>query len=115
MAASVSSRTIGIVSSPPSAVALEPFVQVATDLRDHDLSPGSDGLDRDSGDALEDVSTHDFGADLTWQPTGSATRVSARLDRTIEETTVEDASFSVRTVLGGGMMTALRPDLSAFR
>ena len=122
---------------------LEPFVQVAADLRDYGLSPASDSLDRDSrganaavgliarptpslkaevlvgwmeqdydGDALEDVSTHDLGADLTWQPAGSATRVNARLDRTIEETTVEDASSSVRTVLGGGMTTALRPDLT---
>ncbi|WFM69676.1 outer membrane beta-barrel protein [Halomonas sp. CKK8] len=122
---------------------LEPFFQVAADLRDYDQAVDIDGFDRDSeggnaavgllfkpspsldlellagwleqdydDPALEDVGTWDLGGELSWRPAGSPTRVSARLDRSVEETTVRGASANLRTGVGAQMTTAIRPDLT---
>ncbi|MGM0915301.1 MAG: outer membrane beta-barrel protein [Pseudomonadota bacterium] len=118
---------------------LEPFVQAAIDHRDYD-DPGAIDRDSAGGNAavgliyrpapdltaevlggwmeqdyddsqLEDIETWDVGGELRWQPEESASRVTARLDRSIEETTVEGASGSVRTGVGVQANAALRPDL----
>ncbi|TDR57421.1 hypothetical protein DFP85_101241 [Halomonas ventosae] len=61
---------------------------------------------------LEDVGTWDLGGELSWRPPGSPTRVSARLDRSVQETTVRGASANLRTGAGVQMTTAIRPDLT---
>ncbi|MBB3182598.1 hypothetical protein FHR95_000122 [Halomonas fontilapidosi] len=70
-------------------------------------------LEQDYDDpALEDVATWDLGGELSWHPAGSPTRVIARLDRSVEETTVRGASANLRTGAGAELTTAIRPDLT---
>ncbi|MBB3330465.1 hypothetical protein BDK63_001331 [Halomonas campaniensis] len=119
---------------------LEPFVQAAVDVRDYD-DPGaidrdSEGYNAGAGliyrprtdlhaelmggwmeqdyddPGLDDISTFDAGAELRWQPEGLPNRLIARLDRTIEETTIEGASGNVRTGVSAQLTTAIRPDLT---
>ena len=59
---------------------------------------------------LEDIDTPDFGLDVEWEP-DAATRFSAFLDRTIQETTLFGASGYVRTAFGLGLEKDIRPDL----
>lgn len=113
----------------------EVFFQAATDTRDYDdttAGRNSDGyrlglgLRIKQGDnfdaegflghasqdydaiALKDVNTVYYGASLKWKP-AAQTRVNAKLDRSINETTVTGASGVLETSIGG----RLEHDLSS--
>lgn len=117
----------------------EPFLQFATDTRRYDESPDNNNQKRDSDGyrlaagmlikddarlkaellfgyieqdyddkALEDVNTIDFGANLSWRYSLS-TMISARLDRTVEETTLRNASSYLNTSVGAGIQHKISP------
>ncbi|MEJ2347122.1 MAG: outer membrane beta-barrel protein, partial [Gammaproteobacteria bacterium] len=118
------------------------YLQAATNRRRYDNTPDDNGFDRNSngysiavgakralGETAQidgyvgylrqnyddpqftDVTTPDFQARLRWNPT-SKTKVTAYLNRSIEETTLNNASGYVYTRGSVRAEHALRPDLS---
>ncbi|UCH73406.1 MAG: outer membrane beta-barrel protein [Rhodospirillales bacterium] len=121
---------------------LEFFVQGASNTRRYDQTPDDNLQDRDSegysaalgvrfrggatvdgeihagymgqdysDPALKDVSTPDFGGIVRWR-SSSTTVVSGSLDRTIEETTLLDASSYVWTSVGANISNRLQRNLT---
>ena len=115
------------------------FVQFATDTRRYDESLDNNSQNRDSDghrvaaglaikngarfkgefligaidqnyddSALQDVDATDFGAKLTWRP-GTSTIITANVDRTVEETTLINASSFLNTSAGIGIQHKLAP------
>jgi hypothetical protein len=120
----------------------ELFVQAAYDNRDYDAALDDFGFNRDSDGvtvaggaratfspqlqaeahigllsqdfddpALSNVNTLDFGGRADWQLT-PPTRITAFVDRTLEETTVVGSSGYLRTTGGARVQHEVRPDLS---
>jgi hypothetical protein len=59
---------------------------------------------------FDDVVVADFGARLTWRPLAGM-KVEGFVDRTVEETTIVDASGYLRTAAGAALEQEIRPDL----
>jgi len=117
----------------------EAFVQLATDTRRYDESLDNNLQDRNSDGhriaaglaitngarfkgefligsidqnyddaALQDVDVTDYGVKLTWRPSAS-TIISANVDRTLEETTLINASSFLNTSAGIGIQHKVSP------
>jgi len=129
---------VGYRTSP----GLEIFVQGTSDTRRYDQTPDDNLQDRESdgysagvgvqfrrGETVEgevhagymgqdyadptlkDVSTPDAGGIVRWRPS-SATVVNGTLDRSVEETTLRDASSYIWTALGAGISHQMQQNLS---
>ncbi|HKK13032.1 MAG TPA: outer membrane beta-barrel protein, partial [Gammaproteobacteria bacterium] len=134
--------TVGTRISYRLSARFSPFVQAALDRRRYESTPDDHGFERNSdgtrfgvgvllrpaaglrGEAfvghltqnyddprLVDVAKPDFGARLRWTAT-ARTKVTAYLDRSMEETVLPDASGYLNTRIGARVEHRLRPRLT---